>query len=161
MPFEQDFGYTYEGTVQVGTFSAVKPSSTTYKDGFVLGAAKNDPVLGIIQDGIYPHGSSDYNKGSYGSISNAAWPANAQPASPVGLKRSVRRFGRSQAIAAGACTRGHRAIIADNQGRVEDVDADAAIVAGTAINVLGTFETLATNAGDVVYIFVNPHTETK
>jgi hypothetical protein len=161
MPFEQDYGYTYEGTVQVGKFSVVKPSSTTYKDGFVLPAAKNDPVLGVLLDGIYPHGSADYAKGVYTGISGTAWPANAQPASPVGQKRSVRLFGRVQCIAAGACVRGNRAIIANNLGQVEDVDTDGAIAGGTAINVVGKFDTACSNAGDIVYVIADPHKETK
>jgi hypothetical protein len=159
MAFEQDFGYTYEGTVQVGQFSVVKASSVTYKDGFLLGAAQNDPVLGVIQEGIYPHGSAPYSKGAYTGVSNTAWPANANPAAPAGQKRSVRRFGRSQCIAAGAIARGERVIIANNLGQVASV-VTLNLAGGTAINVVGVAESAATNQGDVVYVFVNPHAET-
>jgi len=162
MAGEIDYGYTYDtNTVQVGKFSVVKPSSVNYKDGFVLPAAKNDVVLGVLQDGIYPHGGSDFQKGIYTNVSQQAWPSNVTPSSPQGQKRPVRVFGRAQCIAAGACTRGDRAIIANNLGQVEDVDADSAITAGTAINVVGIFDTSCSNAGDVVYVLVNPHKEVK
>lgn len=168
MAFEQDLNYTFAGTTQVGKFSAVKPGTgATYKDDFILPAAKNDPVLGVVQDGVYPHGGADYAKGRYfkdlnnNYISGAAWPSNVQPTAPAGQKRTVRRFGRQACIAAGACARGNRAIIANAYGEIEDVDQDAAITASTPINVLGVFETAATNEGDVVYVMVNPHKETK
>ena len=160
MPFEQDYGYTYDtGTVQVGKFSVVKASSTNYKDGFVLTGAQNDPVLGIVQDGVYPHGGSDYAKGVYTGVSNVAWPANVQPTSPQGLKRSVRRFGRSQAIAAGVINRGDRLIVANNLGQVASV-VTLALAGGSAIKVVGVAESAAVNQGDVVYVMVDPHNET-
>jgi hypothetical protein len=160
MPFEQDFGYTYEGSVQVGKFSVVKSSSNTYKDGFVLTASQGDgPVLGIVQDGVYPHGASDYSKGVYAGVSDVSWPSNVQPTSPVGLKRTVRRFGRSQAIAAGAIARGDRLIAANNLGQVASV-VTLSIAGGTAIKVVGVAETACSNQGDVVYVMVDPHNET-
>jgi hypothetical protein len=159
MPFEDDRGYTYEGTVQVGQFSVVKAESSTYKDGFVLTGAQGDQPLGVIQDGIVPHGSDVYAKGVYTGISNTAWPANSMPASPAGQKRTVRVRGRSQMIAAGAVARGDRLISANNLGQVASV-VTLNLAGGTAIWVVAIADTACSNQGDVVYGDVNPHKET-
>jgi len=160
MAFEQDFGYTYSGAVQVGKFAVVKPGTgATYKNDFVLTTVQNDSVLGIVQDGVYPHGASDYAKGVYTGVSGVAWPANVTPASPGGVKRTVRRFGRSQCIAAGAIARGDRVIASSTTGQVASV-VTLSLAGGTPINVLGVAENECTTQGDVVYVFVNPHAET-
>lgn len=157
---ETDYGYTYEGAVQVGKFSVVKQESATYKDGFVLTAAAAAPYdlpLGVIQDGIYPHGGSDYNKGVYTGISNSAWPANVTPATPVGQKRSIRISGRSQCVAAGAIARGQRVAAVNALGQVGSVEG---LAAGTKVNILGVADTSCANVGDIVYVIVLPRTET-
>lgn len=160
MAGEIDYGYTYEGAVQVGKFSVVKAESTTYNDGFVLTAAAAAPYdlpIGVIQDGIYPHGGSDYIKGAYTGVSNTAWPANVTPASPIGQKRSIRVAGRSRCIAGAAISRGQRVAAVNAQGQVGSVEA---LAPGTKVNILGIADTSCVNAGDVVYVMVNPRTET-
>lgn len=61
---------------------------------------------------------------------------------------------RCQAVAAGACTHGHWASIADNTGKVQDCQAavDAAPGTPAEINVIGKFQTDAVNSGDSVFV---------
>lgn len=152
MPFEQDRSYTYTGAVQVGKFAAVKPG--TGASDFVLAANQNDPVLGVVLDGIYPELGSDYKAGSYGNISGLAWPGNVFPTTPVGLKRTIRTRGRCQAVANGAIHRGDRVIAAGNGLVMSAETALSGLPAGTVINQLGVADTAAVTNGDLVYVDV-------
>lgn len=71
----------------------------------------------------------------------------------LGRGISVRKAGIAEVVAAGAITPGSPVVIADNTGRVKQ----AGEVGGTASNVLGFAETGASNAGDVVEVFISIH----
>lgn len=152
--------YTYAGTVQLGKFSAVVHDATVFiKDGFNLPGAMNAAKpIGIVEEGIVPAGSSDYIKGSYEGISQAAWPANVVPSTPQGIRRTVVFKGPVRARAAGAWSRGDRLIVANNLGQLASI-VTLALPAGTQINVVAIAEEPAAAVGDTVQVNVDIKTE--
>jgi len=159
-PLQMKQAYTYAGTVQLGKFSAVVHDSSVYaKDGFNLPGGTNvGKVIGIVEEGIVPAGSSDYIKGSYEGISQAAWPTNVQPSTPQGIKRSVVFKGPIRARAAGAWSRGDRLVVANNLGQLASV-VTLGLAAGTVINVVAIAEEPAAAVGDTVQVNVDIKTE--
>jgi|SRR5579864_7700651 len=150
-------GYTYQGTVQVGKFSVMVADSSISNDGMLLPAGQNVRALGIIQDGIVPENFSEYVKGSYGGVSQAAWPANALPSSPQGVfKRPLIYAGVSKARAAGAIGRDDWLVVADTDGRVGSI-VTLAIAGGTLVHIVGRADEPAVNAEDVLRIYVDIH----
>jgi hypothetical protein len=156
--------YTYQGTVQVGKFSAVKADSSITNDGFVLPAAADGysvPILGILEEGIVPPGigASDYVAGSYEGISQAAWPSNIQPNTPQGkFRRSVVWKGpiRARNGVAGGWSREDRLVATDNLGHLGSV-VTLGLASGTQVFVVGYADEPTSNIGDVAQVIVDPH----
>jgi hypothetical protein len=119
--------YKFEGAAGVGAFLAVVAG--TNAGGCNLPGAEN--AAGFV-----------------------GFTADSLIAAQQGQALSVVRGPRCRAVAAGQCTHGHWARIANNSGQVEDCQTAVDASPGTAaeINVIGKIETDATNAGDTVFV---------
>ena len=146
--------YTLDQNVEVGKFTVLVQSTVNYNDGCSVPAGANAAgILGVAQESILPSGVADYSGGTYTLVSGTAWPANSIPTQGQGLKIGLVRHGISRVVASGAVNRGDWVNIADNQGRIKTVSE----AAGTLVHVLGQAEDAATTAGDVIRVFVQPH----
>lgn len=74
----------------------------------------------------------------------------------AGRSISVRKAGTAEVTAASAIAVGDPINIADNQGRVKKINESS----GTKTQCLGFAETAATNAGDMVEVFISVHERT-
>lgn len=139
--------------VEVGKFTALVMSAGTYADGVDVPSGANvGPVAGIADESILPNGTNDYSGGVYQITSGTAWPANSIPASATGRAIAFCANGITRGIAASAIAVGDRVNIADSQGRLKTVSE----AGGTLIHEVGYALSVASAAGDVFRLMVNP-----
>jgi len=156
------FSYRYAGLTMVDKMAAVSPDSTVFPEGFILPAGQNAAFLGICEKGVLTDAIPGYVGGVYAGFSGQAWPvgpggsAIVTPRTPQGQSRSL-AVGpiRVPAIAAAGIARGDRLIIGDTMGRLASV-VTLGLPAGTNINLVGTADTAATAADQVVYVWLSP-----